>query len=1045
MTSTNRRSTLRAANFARPLALRARLRLQSLEERAVPATYTVNTTTDTASGTGTSGSLRYVIGLANGNAGSDSIVFDASVFASATTITLSLGELSITDGVTIAGPVAQATLAGSGSRILNINPATGGDSVTITNLDLTTGSATAGNGGAILNEDATLIMSGCTIANSTVSAGRGGGLYSNTGNVSLSDCTVAGNAATDATVGFGGGIFSGASLFLADCTVTDNTAAKSGGGVFADSAPTNDATISGSAISGNTAGASGGGVYFVGDYLGISDSTISSNQASLGNGGGVYTAATTTNIAEDCLLNQNKAKGDPQVPNTGSAGGVFAEGGDLSISDSTITANQADRSGGGVFAQFGTLAVAVSEISDNLYGLDVGGDGGGIAADRSATTIEDSLITGNTSEDSGLKAPDYGNGGGVFSYGADLTLGNSTITANRAGGTGSWGTGGGVTLNCELNFPYLLTVTECVIGGSGSSSNVSGAFGGGIAVSNGGVVIIDSEVINNESLSGGGIFLGGVTEAALSGDTITMNSGSEGGGVRIVGGKYLDVLECTISSNSATVGGGISVLNPNGSLTIDRTTINENESSADGAGIAFANSSDSVPLTIIDSTVSRNVAGGNGGGLHLVGSRSPRVQNSTIALNEAVWGGGVYFAGSDGDDEPEFYNATIAGNKAIGVPPEPPDPGLPALGGGIFLHAFTDSGDLLKLDSVILAKNDATSGSPAVTTGPDLYGDDSVNLANVLELFSIIGVADSAGFKFDSGSKGNNNGTLSSAKDPGLQTSGGSLVLTNNGGPTQTIALVQSSVAINKGRNPLSLSYDQRGSSYNRVVGKNADMGAYERVSKEDDEGGKFAFGGGGVDHGEPIPPAAVLEVTINEDYDAPGGADQRSAVVSVTVRFTAGVELPWDGHPESAFRLTRQSDGAKPSLIATDVSTDGDNSVVRLTFTGTTAMDGGSLADGRYNLTIFASKVSGGNFDGNRDGEARDDYVLVGDTNGPGLFRLYGDYTGDGAVDAFDFAVFRTIYAPGYDDDSAYDFGGDAWIGSAEYVAFAARYGTSI
>jgi hypothetical protein len=106
MTSTTRRSTPRAANFARPLALRARLRLQSLEERTVPTVYTVNTTTDTASGTGTSGSLRYVIGLANGNAGADSIVFDSLVFASAATITLNstLGQLAVTDSLTITGP-----------------------------------------------------------------------------------------------------------------------------------------------------------------------------------------------------------------------------------------------------------------------------------------------------------------------------------------------------------------------------------------------------------------------------------------------------------------------------------------------------------------------------------------------------------------------------------------------------------------------------------------------------------------------------------------------------------------------------------------------------------------------------------------------------------------------------------------------------------------------------------------------------------------------------------------------------------------------------
>jgi len=102
-------------------------------------------------------------------------------------------------------------------------------------------------------------------------------------------------------------------------------------------------------------------------------------------------------------------------------------------------------------------------------------------------------------------------------------------------------------------------------------------------------------------------------------------------------------------------------------------------------------------------------------------------------------------------------------------------------------------------------------------------------------------------------------------------------------------------------------------------------------------------------------------------------------------------------------------------------------------------------LADGRYTLTIFASKVSGGNFDGNGDGDPQDDFVYVGDTSGARLFRLFGDYTGDGSVSMADFAFFRDIYAPGHDDDADFDFGGSGWDGLAEYAAFASRYGSSI
>ncbi|MCK6478304.1 MAG: hypothetical protein L6Q35_15905, partial [Phycisphaerales bacterium] len=52
--------------------------------------------------------------------------------------------------------------------------------------------------------------------------------------------------------------------------------------------------------------------------------------------------------------------------------------------------------------------------------------------------------------------------------------------------------------------------------------------------------------------------------------------------------------------------------------------------------------------------------------------------------------------------------------------------------------------------------------------------------------------------------------------------------LANNGGPTQTQALLAGSPAINKGSNPDGLSTDQRGAGFARTQGTVADIGAYE-------------------------------------------------------------------------------------------------------------------------------------------------------------------------------------------------------------------------
>ena len=59
----------------RPISRNARLLLQALEDRTVPATFTVTNTSDSGAGT-----LRDAIAQANANTGADAIVFDPNVF-----------------------------------------------------------------------------------------------------------------------------------------------------------------------------------------------------------------------------------------------------------------------------------------------------------------------------------------------------------------------------------------------------------------------------------------------------------------------------------------------------------------------------------------------------------------------------------------------------------------------------------------------------------------------------------------------------------------------------------------------------------------------------------------------------------------------------------------------------------------------------------------------------------------------------------------------------------------------------------------------------
>lgn len=56
--------------------------------------------------------------------------------------------------------------------------------------------------------------------------------------------------------------------------------------------------------------------------------------------------------------------------------------------------------------------------------------------------------------------------------------------------------------------------------------------------------------------------------------------------------------------------------------------------------------------------------------------------------------------------------------------------------------------------------------------------------------------------------------------------------LQDNGGPTQTHALLPGSPALNAGERTLAVAYDQRGPGFPRVLGSAADIGAYEAPAR---------------------------------------------------------------------------------------------------------------------------------------------------------------------------------------------------------------------
>jgi hypothetical protein len=250
---------------------------------SLAATFTVSNLADSGPG-----SLRQAVLSANAAAGPDLV--DITVSG---TITLTSGEIPITDAVFVDGPAIGAiTVSGNGlSRIFFIQSAAGDPvDVTMVRLTLTQGRNFSGGGAVVaIGENLTIvdsIISDSRAGQSVdpVSDGCGGNIALEGGTLRLVNSVVTGGFADGIGTSLGGNLCVFGTLSLERSTVSGGTATQGGGLYFSGFT----ATITRSTISGNTADFSGGGVYAdVGDVQFL-NSTVSGNSAG-GDGGGIFT------------------------------------------------------------------------------------------------------------------------------------------------------------------------------------------------------------------------------------------------------------------------------------------------------------------------------------------------------------------------------------------------------------------------------------------------------------------------------------------------------------------------------------------------------------------------------------------------------------------------------------------------------------------------------------------------------------------------------------------------------------------------------------
>jgi hypothetical protein len=113
------------------------------------------------------------------------------------------------------------------------------------------------------------------------------------------------------------------------------------------------------------------------------------------------------------------------------------------------------------------------------------------------------------------------------------------------------------------------------------------------------------------------------------------------------------------------------------------------------------------------------------------------------------------------------------------------------------------------------------------------------------------------------------------------------------------------------------------------------------------------------------------------------------------------------------------------------------DNTTYVLTFSGAQFI-GGSLANGRYVLTVNHTLVNGVNGG-----------VMTADQNYL-FFRLFGDYNGDGTVNNADYAIFRKAFnavlgSLPYASYWYFDYDDSGKIDNNDYSQFLTDFGTSL
>lgn len=498
---------------------------------------------------------------------------------------------------------------------------------------------------------------------------------------------------------------------------------------------------------------------------------------------------------------------------TNNQGGGINNAGILFIENCLIARNTVTL-GGGIY-NTGTLTVNLTEISDNQ------GNGGGIANSGGTLTINDSIIRDNFN---------FNSGGGLAVTSA--TINRSTIAFNQAN------QGGGIAIS-SLSGTGSLTLNSSTVSDNDADLN-PGSLGGGIYASEGSsVTLIGSTISRNTSNKDGGGLYGqnSNTGFTITNSTISQNVASNHGGGAYSRGS-LTATGSSFSGNRASVFGG-ALFNADdlfygtdngGVMNITDCVLSGNSTFRLGGAIYNQGGAVNMPtditpeaadpgarLTIRSSRLSGNSATNGGGAIFNVGTTDVAGSlfngNSSSDDGGAIYNYAAEFSYNDGSgflmpSELSLTNSTLSGNFLSGF-------GGGRIGGGLY-----NAGSNASIVYATITGNSAVGGGGI--GADDALSASQITLQNSLVMGNTITSTSATDAPAGITDAGNNligipaGSTLGDVIAP----------LADNGGSSQTHALVLNSPAIDAAATVSGVDIDQRG--VGRPISTAPDIGAFE-------------------------------------------------------------------------------------------------------------------------------------------------------------------------------------------------------------------------